>query len=570
VYWFLVIIAFLLASVKTEKPKKYQKVSVIIPAYNEEETVAKVIDVVKKVMFVDEIIVVNDGSSDNTESEALKAGARVITHEVNKGKGEALHTGYREAECDIIAFIDADIYNLTSRKVESIIRPILEGKTDITKTKFSRASGRVTELTAKPLLNFFFPEISFEQPLSGQFAARKEVLKRIDFEKDYGVDVGIVIDADVLGISIMEVDIGAIEHDMSPLSDLNLMANEVVRTIIGRANKYGRVVMIDDIGYYIRMSIVGLSLVILGLFTIFFVKFVPLSVGVIVSVIGIAIAIFYIVKVIVKSLTMFRKTPRGNLVRSFIKIHFPMIISIIVLLLMISTFIGAAHFDHGVLSIEPNSRNLIIYADDSPRDNSISVRGPYTIDTAIENESDIIRMPSDAMMTLGIKVNDTIVIDGETYTVNETRPGEPDILRLPIHAKKDLGVETEDVIQNSRLKEIFSGSLITHNYDNDNVSVNEQYIVSDRDKSAKSFEIFVNNESVIGSAGILKTKSVYNIAIDGEYVTSIKSLENTSFEYGNNTVDIVFSNTNSTSIKQYVTESDGYFLDFNLKYLQED
>ena len=570
-YWFLVIIAFLLASVKTEKPKKYQKVSVIIPAYNEEETVAKVIDVVKKVTFVDEIIVVNDGSSDNTESEALKAGARVITHEVNKGKGEALNTGYRESECDIIAFIDADIYNLTSRKVESIIRPILEGKTDITKTKFSRASGRVTELTAKPLLNFFFPEISFEQPLSGQFAARKEVLKRIDFEKDYGVDVGIVIDADVLGISIMEVDIGAIEHDMSPLSDLNLMANEVVRTIIGRANKYGRVVMIDEIGYFIRMSIVGLSMVTLGLFTIFFVKFVPLSVGVIVSVVGIVIAIYYMVKVIVKSLTMFRKTPRGNLIRSFIKIHFPMIISIIVLLLMISTFIGAAHFEHGVLSIEPNSRNLIIYADDSPRDNTISVRGPYTIDTAIENESDIIRMPSDAMMTLGIKLNDTIVIDGETYTINETRPGEPDILRLPIHAKKDLGVESEDVIQNSRLNEIFSGSLITHNYENGNVSVNEKYIVSDRFKGAKSFEIFINNESVVSSAGILKAKSVYNIAIDGEYVTSIKSLENTSFKYGNNTVDIVFTNTNSTSIKQYVAESDGNFLDFNLKkYLKED
>lgn len=570
-YWFFVIIAFLLAGIKTEKPRRYQKVSVIIPAYNEEETVAKVIDVVKKVSFVDEIIVVNDGSSDNTESEALKAGARVITHEVNKGKGEALNTGYRESECDIIAFIDADIYNLTSRKVESIIRPILEGKTDITKTKFSRASGRVTELTAKPLLNFFFPEISFEQPLSGQFAARKEVLKRIDFEKDYGVDVGIVIDADVLGISIMEVDIGAIEHDMSPLSDLNLMANEVVRTIIGRANKYGRVVMIDDIGYFIRMSIVGLSLVILGLFTIFFVKFVPLSVGVIVSVVGIVIAIYYMVKVIVKSLTMFRKTPRGNLIRSFIKIHFPMIISIIVLLLMISTFIGAAHFEHGVLSIEPNSRNLIIYADDSPRDNTISVRGPYTIDTAIENESDIIRMPSDAMMTLGIKLNDTIVIDGETYTINETRPGEPDILRLPIHAKKDLGVESEDVIQNSRLNEIFSGSLITHNYENGNVSVNEKYIVSDRFKGAKSFEIFINNESVVSSAGILKAKSVYNIAIDGEYVTSIKSLENTSFEYGNNTVDIVFTNTNSTSIKQYVAESDGNFLDFNLKkYLKED
>lgn len=124
------------------------------------------------------------------------------------------------------------------------------------------------------------------------------------------MDVGIVIDADVLGISITEVDIGAIEHDMSPLSDLNLMANEVVRTIIDRANKYGRVVMIDDIGYNIRMAIVGLLLVILGLFTIFFVKFVPLAIGVVIGVIGVIIAIYYIVWVIIKSIVMFRKTPR--------------------------------------------------------------------------------------------------------------------------------------------------------------------------------------------------------------------------------------------------------------------
>ncbi|MBR2558046.1 MAG: glycosyltransferase, partial [Methanobrevibacter sp.] len=457
-YWFLVLIAFLLAGIKTQKPKKYQKVSVIIPAYNEEDTVSKVVDVVKKVSFVDEIIVVNDGSTDNTESEAIKAGAKVINHETNKGKGQALYTGYQKAECDIIAFIDADIYNLTSKKVEAIIYPILIGKTDITKTKFARESGRVTELTAKPLLNFFFPEISFEQPLSGQFAARKEVLKRINFEKDYGVDVGIVIDADVLGISIMEVDIGAIQHDMSPLSDLNMMANEVVRTIISRANKYGRVVMIDDIGYFIRMSIVGLSLVILGLFTIFFVKQVPLAVGVLISIVGMIIAIYYIIKVIVKSIIMFRKTPKGNLLKSFIKIHFPMIVSIIVLLLMISTFIGAAHFENGVLSIEPNSRNLIIYADNTPSDNSISVRGPYTIDTAIENESDQIRMPSEAMMTLGVNINDTIQIKSQIYIINETRAGEPGVLRLPIEAKKALNVESKDIIQDSRLKSIFAGT----------------------------------------------------------------------------------------------------------------
>lgn len=562
-YWFFVILAFLLAGIKTQKPKKYQKVSVIIPAYNEEDTVAKVVEVVKNVSFVDEIIVVNDGSSDNTEAEATKAGARVITHEVNKGKGEALNTGYREAECDIIAFIDADIYNLTSAKVEAMIKPILEGKTDITKTKFSRASGRVTELTAKPLLNFFFPEISFEQPLSGQFAAKKEVLKKINFESDYGVDVGIVIDADVLGISIMEVDIGAIEHDMSPLSDLNLMANEVVRTIIGRANKYGRVVMIDDIGYYIRMSIVGLSLVILGLFTIFFVKFVPLTVGVIISIIGIVLSIYYIVKVITKSIGMFRKTPGRNLVKSFIKIHFPMIISIIVLLLMISTFIGAAHFEHGVLSIEPNSRNLIIYADNSPRDSAISVRGPYTVDAAIENESNEIRMPLEAMMTLGVKVNDTIQFDNDDgYLINETRQGESDILRLPIEVKKILDVDNGEVIQNSRLKDVFEGALMVHSQENDNTTIVEKFLITSRDKHSSTFEVLLDNNSLINSSGIFKNNVSYGVSVNGDTIGSFNYKTNLTktFNYDGHKVKIAFTDTNSTSIKLFTRENQDNFL----------
>lgn len=564
-YWFLVIIAFLLAGIKTQKPKKYQKVSVIIPAYNEEDTVATVVGVVKEVSFVDEIIVVNDGSSDNTEAEAIKAGARVITHRVNKGKGEALFTGYRKAECDVIAFIDADIHNLTSKKVEAMIMPILEGKTDITKTKFARARGRVTELTAKPLLNFFFPEITFEQPLSGQFAARKEVLKRINFEKDYGVDVGIVIDADVLGISITEVDIGAIEHDMSPLGDLNLMANEVVRTIMSRANKYGRVIMIDEIGHFIRMSIVGLSLVILGLFTIFFVSFVPLVIGIMIGVIGIIISIYYIAKVIIKSIVMFKKTPKGNLVKSFIKIHFPLIISIILLLLMISTFIGAAHFENGVLSIEPNSRNLIIYADDSPRGNSISVRGPYTVDIAIEDELDIIRMPGDAMATLGVKENDTIRVDDTVYTIMNARDGEPNILRLPKEAKNFLNLEEGNVIQNTRLKQVFEGTLMTHSYENENATLYEHYTISSRDVPSSTYEIFLDNSSIAYSTGIFKKNSTYEVKID-DFVTSFnfKKNSNVTFNYENHTVEILFKDTNTTSIKQVPRQSQGNFLNLNL------
>lgn len=563
-YWFFVIIAFLLASIKTEKPKKYQKVSVIIPAYNEEDTVAKVVEVVRNVSFVDEIIVVNDGSSDKTEEEAINAGAIVINHETNKGKGEALYTGYKQAECDVIAFIDADIYNLTSKKVESMIMPILLGDAEITKTKFSRVSGRVTELTAKPLLNFFFPEISFEQPLSGQFAARKNTLRKINFEKDYGVDVGIVIDADVLGISIMEIDIGEIEHDMSPLSDLNLMANEVVRTIISRANKYGRVLMIDEIGYFIRMSVVGLSLIILGLFTLFFVKMVPLAIGVIISVVGIIIAIYYLIKVIVKSIVIFRKTPGFSLLKSFVKIHFPLIISIIVLLLMISTFIGAAHFENGVLSIEPNSRNLIIYADNARADNSISVRGPFTVDVAIENESEQIRMPSEAMMTLGIKVNDTIQIGGAEYIVNESRDGDDDIIRMPNQARKVLNLEPGYIIQNSRLKEVFDQSIVSQVSKSKNISCTEKFIISQKDYNSSDFEVFLGNVSITNSSGVFRGNSSYSIAVDGDIVGTINKPKNTTLNYGDSEIEIVFKDSQYSSTKQFVKSNQGNFFNIDI------
>ena len=553
--WLFVILAFLLAGVKKSKPK-YQKVSVIIPAYNEENTVAIVVDVIKKVSCVDEIIVVDDGSSDNTAQEAMKAGAIVISHEVNKGKGEALYTGYKNAECDIIAFIDADIHNLTTNKVESMIKPILTGKAEITKTKFARESGRVTELTAKPLLNFFFPEISFEQPLSGQFAARKEILKKIHFEKDYGVDVGIVIDADVLGISIMEIDIGAIEHDMSPLADLHLMANEVVRTIMNRANKYGRVTMIDDIGYFIRMSIVGLSLVILGLFTIFFVKYIPLSIGVIIAVIGLILALYYLIKVVVQSISVYKKTPGGNLIKSFIKVHFPLIISLIILILMISTFLGAATFENGAISIQPNSRNLIIFTDVSDNNsNSISVRGPYTIGTALENESNVIRMPSDAMMTLNLKINDTIIINGERYVLNKTIDFEGDILRLPINAKNALNLEDGAIIQNSRIVDVFDKSIIHTELGNKNLSCIEKYVLSSKQENGTSYELIVDNVSIVKSSGVFKENETYSISDDNSYIGTFtcnnSTIPNQNFTYENHSVQLKFDNRSFLSKKQF-------------------
>ena len=230
--WLVVILVFLLASIKTTKGSD-KSVSIVIPAYNEEATVAKVVSVALKLSYVTEVIVVDDGSTDRTVEEAESAGATVISHIMNEGKGSAIKTGFKNSHGagatvishimnegkgsaiktgfknshgDIVAFIDADVSNFTSEKIDKIIRPILEDKTDITKTKFARESGRVTELTAKPLLGFFFPELSYEQPLSGQFAGKRSALNKIRFEKDYGVDVGIVLDADVHGIKILEVD----------------------------------------------------------------------------------------------------------------------------------------------------------------------------------------------------------------------------------------------------------------------------------------------------------------------------------------------------------------------------
>ena len=234
---------------------------------------------------------------------------------------------------------------------------------------------------------------------------------------------------------------------------------------------------------------------------------------------------------------------------------------------MISTFIGAAHFENGVLSIEPNSRNLIIYADDSSsRDNTISARGPYTVDVAIENESDQIRMPSDAMLTLGVKANDTIEIDDTIYVINETRDGEPNVFRLSNDANSFLGIEQGNVIQNTRLKEIFEESMITHSYENDNATVYEKYVVSPRDVHASTYEVFLDNNSVLYSSGIFKKNSTYDIFVNNEHVTSFnfKKNSNVTFEYGNHTVEVLFKDKNTTSIKQIPRQNKGSFLNFIL------
>ena len=161
-----------------------RKCTVIIPAYNEEKTIAKVVKLVKKNSsdIVDQIIVVDNASTDNTGIKADAAGATVIRCE-NKGKGYAMEDGLIYAKNDVIAFLDADIDNYSKDLIHTLVNPIFNKRADFVKSMFEREGGRVTELVAKPLLEIKFPNMyKFSQPLSGMIAGRKEFFQKIQLK----------------------------------------------------------------------------------------------------------------------------------------------------------------------------------------------------------------------------------------------------------------------------------------------------------------------------------------------------------------------------------------------------
>lgn len=217
--------------------------TVVIPALNE---AARIADVVRHALAdpaTAEVIVIDDSSIDDTVRLARKAGAEVITSTM-LGKGASMRDGVGAAQCELIVYLDGDLSGLRENIVTDLCRPLLRGDADFVKARFGRGGGRVTELTAKPMLKVFFPELAqFNQPLGGLIAARSSLLKALGFEDGYGVDIGLLIDAHRAGARLAEVDIGSLEHDSQPLLDLTAMANEVSRVIYTRARAAGRLHM---------------------------------------------------------------------------------------------------------------------------------------------------------------------------------------------------------------------------------------------------------------------------------------------------------------------------------------
>ena len=238
--------------------KRGRTISVCLPARDEQETVGDIVAAIRREFvegtpLVDEILVVDDGSTDRTAATAKAAGAKVrpvgaILPEVGfgQGKGEAMWKAVYEATGDLLVFCDADVRDFDPTFVVGLVGPLLttddlgfvKGFYDRPVEGRPGEGGRVTELVARPLLHLLFPDLAaLRQPLAGECAARREILERVPFVEGYGVDIGLVIDvAECFGRDVIgQVDLGTRIHRNRPLAELAPQATEVMQTALSRA-----------------------------------------------------------------------------------------------------------------------------------------------------------------------------------------------------------------------------------------------------------------------------------------------------------------------------------------------
>jgi glucosyl-3-phosphoglycerate synthase len=241
--------------------KGESRVSVVLPARNEQRTVGDIVTVLRRELvealpLVDELVVIDSGSTDATAAVAAAAGAHVvpigdILPEVGDipGKGEALWKSQFVTTGDIIVFLDADVLDVGPHFVYGLLGPLLdEPEVALVKAFYDRPAitgegvrptggGRVTELVARPLLNLYWPELAgVIQPLAGEYAARRSVLARLPFASGYGVEMGLLLDiARTAGLhAIAQVDLGRREHSHQADDDLALMTATIMHVALSR------------------------------------------------------------------------------------------------------------------------------------------------------------------------------------------------------------------------------------------------------------------------------------------------------------------------------------------------
>lgn len=246
-------------------------ISLALPALNEEKTVGTVIQTIKETLMetaplLDEIVLIDSNSQDSTRAIAQSMGVPVYIHQEvlpqygsRRGKGEALWKSLYCTQGDIVIWLDTDIVNIHPRFAYGLIGPLLL-RPDIQFVKgFYRrplrvgdkiqagGGGRVTELTARPLLNLFYPELSgVIQPLSGEYGGTRAALEQFSFFSGYGVEIGLLIDVlEKCGLTaIAQVDLQERIHHNQPLEALSKMSFAIIQAVIRKLeSRYGQSIL---------------------------------------------------------------------------------------------------------------------------------------------------------------------------------------------------------------------------------------------------------------------------------------------------------------------------------------
>lgn len=250
--------------------KASTSVSVVLPARDEATTVGAIVEALRRelqrdVPLIDEIVVVDSGSQDDTIAVSRAAGAHVVRQSDvlphlgdRPGKGEALWKSLQATTGDVVAFIDSDLREFDPQFAVGLLGPLLtDPGTQFVKAFYDRAlqsgqtvlpagGGRVTELVARPLLNLHWPALAgVVQPLAGEYAGRRSLLERLPFVSGYGVDIALLIDVvEEIGLhGMVQVDLGSRQHRNSSDAALGRMGAQVYLALLSRLQRHGRALL---------------------------------------------------------------------------------------------------------------------------------------------------------------------------------------------------------------------------------------------------------------------------------------------------------------------------------------